>query len=485
MIFKKNVNIDECIDKIIEGKFEEVINDEKIKHRFKSIVKLAENKIEDRDEVRTLLNDIFYIAGRISSFKLELYHESDKIVESTSLLKDISNRINIDVDILSKNQNEIASACIDMSTSLENMEGKVYDIEKTTGKNSQNIFTIENDINQIHIQSNTIIDNVDHLIKTSKKVTDSMIQIDKISEQTNLLALNASIEAARSGEAGKGFAVVAEEIRKLSDDTKNLLEKINDLIKDMSKYSEHSEKSVKMTNENINAIKNLIKDINRDFSKDKENIIQISNEMSQISAYSQQFAASNQEITYSVDETKQEVLAISDISYNLNDVTYKINNTIKGLDKIEEASQNLTHISKNLVKNPNYYISNENFINIFDDAIKAHSNWMNTLEEMYNTMKILPIQTDDKKCHFGHFYFNLTPSHKEITSIWNKIDELHNELHNLGGNMINCIKNKNNESAKVYLYKAKDNSTKLFELFDIIISKTKEIDKNNQNVFLA
>ncbi|GAB3116543.1 methyl-accepting chemotaxis protein [Novispirillum itersonii] len=58
------------------------------------------------------------------------------------------------------------------------------------------------------------------LMDASNRIGTVLDMIAAIASQTNLLALNATIEAARAGDAGKGFAVVAEEVKALSQQTR-------------------------------------------------------------------------------------------------------------------------------------------------------------------------------------------------------------------------------------------------------------------------
>jgi methyl-accepting chemotaxis protein len=75
-----------------------------------------------------------------------------------------------------------------------------------------------------------VIDTMESINQSSRKIADIIGVIDGIAFQTNILALNAAVEAARAGEQGRGFAVVASEVRALAQRSAGAAKEIHTLI---------------------------------------------------------------------------------------------------------------------------------------------------------------------------------------------------------------------------------------------------------------
>jgi len=77
-----------------------------------------------------------------------------------------------------------------------------------------------------------VVQTMDAIHGSSRKIADIITVIDGIAFQTNILALNAAVEAARAGEQGRGFAVVAGEVRSLAQRSAEAAKEIKALIDD-------------------------------------------------------------------------------------------------------------------------------------------------------------------------------------------------------------------------------------------------------------
>ena len=210
-------------------------------------------------------------------------------------------------------------------------------------------------VEELKKQANTVDENNESTVAATKRlalkveeVEDIVGSILSISSQTNLLALNASIEAARAGEAGRGFAVVAEEIRMLSEETKDATNKItyiiNQLVDDVKIVSssiEVSSQSIEQQNVMIDDTKNKFDIIKKEVTelittietteKFMKEIVQstsvISDNISHLSATSEEISAASEE-----GATTAEV-AVGKMK-EVNNVFAKVKELIERLDNV-------------------------------------------------------------------------------------------------------------------------------------------------------
>lgn len=130
------------------------------------------------------------------------------------------------------------------------MAGKLGDGLNEVSAAMEQLAASSSEIAQNQNMLNEEIKNVNRL---AEEITQVLGFIKQIADETKMLGLNAAIEAARAGEQGRGFGVVAEEIRKLSDESKETVTRIRGLINEigesLAKTSEASASTLKHATE--------------------------------------------------------------------------------------------------------------------------------------------------------------------------------------------------------------------------------------------
>jgi methyl-accepting chemotaxis protein len=273
------------------------------KFNFQFEEKLLNRKDEVGIIARSLQNMVEKIAEIIKDIKSEA--ENVKTIADKSLKS--MEEVHVNIEDISATTEELSAGMEETSASTEEMNASTYEIESdvsnmkartlhgeqlaTEIKQRAGKLKYETDISHknaidIYDRTNTQLrESIEHTraIEEIKELSQTILQI---TSQTNLLALNAAIEAARAGEAGRGFAVVADEIRKLAENSKEAVSRINDITNNVSGAVQNLVKDSEallefVDNQVLNDYKMLV-DTSMQYDKDSDMVKEVMTEVNTI-----------------------------------------------------------------------------------------------------------------------------------------------------------------------------------------------------------
>jgi methyl-accepting chemotaxis protein len=301
------------------------------------------SSIKSETEATQLVGKLEKIIQTIKESTVKLNSNIEESSGDLQITKEISSSITAAIQ-------EISAGVSEEANSIQNISHKIFEIGETVAAtkdisnevaevtNETNNLTLSSikSFNELYAQMRTInntvsstSDTVTELGESINSINSILSSIIQISEQTNLLALNATIEAARAGDAGRGFAVVADEVRKLAELSKENVESIDKIIREVNNRTNMALSEVNEGRAAVQAgeklmegmlisfnsmttssekVKDMIGLEDRNIEHIADSFKEIQSQVENIASISEEHSASIEEIEFTMDEQNTRVI---------------------------------------------------------------------------------------------------------------------------------------------------------------------------------
>ena len=250
-----------------------------------------------RDEVSQLLQALKTMTASLAKIVDEVRMSSETIATASSQIT----TGNLDLSARTEQQ---AGSVEETAATMEELTSTV----KANSDNARQANLLAVSASKVAVQGGEVVSQVVQTMNainaSSKKIVDIIGVIDGIAFQTNILALNAAVEAARAGEQGRGFAVVATEVRNLAQRSAAAAKEIKTLIDDSvlrvgagAKLVDQAGATMNEIVVSVKKVTDIIAEITVAGNEQTAGINQVNEAMSQLDEMTQQNAALVEEAT--------------------------------------------------------------------------------------------------------------------------------------------------------------------------------------------
>lgn len=324
------------------------------------------------DEIGALAVSFNDMLDKMSTLMMQTREASTKVFHAASELTNVSQVQSDSAQEIASASEEIAGGAANLTEEAENgntlagqisnevdnvyhnnleMETYAQNVLKSSNEGIRKMDELVGQTQQGEQMTKTLREKTALLNESTNQISEIMKMLTDISSQTNLLSLNAAIEAARAGEAGKGFGVVADEIRKLSAQSKDSIDRVGEItsdivtnVNDTLTVLEEADPTFKAQVVKAKETDELLNSVGSQMSEFTDKIEHVSSSINQLRESQETLTLTISQVSATAEESSaisQEVTASTEEQTKVSDTL------VTTSDELKRLSEDLQHILDN------------------------------------------------------------------------------------------------------------------------------------------
>jgi len=283
---------------------------------------IKENLRQNAEESSTAVGQI---GGNVEEISRKIGGLDERISGSTETVK----AIGVNIQGLNQQVENQSSAVIEATASVNEMVASLKSVASITQAKKAATESLVVTTREGGDKLSQMSDVVQVIAGNVEKITEMVTVINDIASQTDLLSMNAAIEAAHAGDAGRGFAVVAEEIRKLSETTRENARAINDVLEGIGSQARQASAASKSTDQAF---------------------LEIDKEVTSVSQALSEINASTEELSLGGEQILEAMQMLQDVSSRVREGSEEMENGAAGMGEAMQTVREISGEVLNLVK---------------------------------------------------------------------------------------------------------------------------------------